>query len=131
LQHYHEIYDTTAPTTARLLIENVVIHFNGLISHWVPSYGYSFIYNANRSKGEIINDFNHSVQQMSSCEQQHFESDPTSVILQVANLLSKEILALPNTYESWPPTADQLLGLKTKLPPLVQGGSQTGICILC
>ncbi|XP_047132181.1 uncharacterized protein LOC124811086 [Hydra vulgaris] len=102
---------------SRTLQDSVVAQFKGSVQLWSPKYGYSFLYNNTIEKGKIIEVLLKKIERL---EKKNNPKPIEQLIDQVAQEIRNEVLSMEKTYFDWPPNEDELLRVKTKIPPLLR-----------
>ncbi|XP_065673593.1 uncharacterized protein LOC136090680 [Hydra vulgaris] len=108
--------DRTKVPDRRTIQDAVVAEFGGSVQLWSPKYGYSFLYNDSIEKGKIIEVFLKTIENL---EKKNNSKPIEQLIDHVAKEIRSEVLSMIKTYFKWPPNEDELLRVKTEIPPLL------------
>jgi len=118
---YNEISQEKILPRSKPILDKVLEFFNGRISLFKPNSGTPFLFNDEKSKGEIISDYRNMIriEKSKTIESKRKASDHNCVNT-AASIIKAEIKSTDLTYNSWPPTAQELLEKKTVLPPATE-----------
>jgi len=118
---YNEISQEKILPRSKPILDKVLEFFNGRISLFKPNSGTPFLFNDKKSKGEIISDYRNMIriEKSKTIESKRKASDHNCVNT-AASIIKAEIKSTDLMYNSWPPTAQELLEKKTVLPPATE-----------